>query len=292
MRGFFAGKENGLVTAADETPGFHIWKIQHRQWEKGERSFRIEEAVTFLYLHKGSIVCQVDQDQVMLDAGEGLFINRCNAYRFTEREEACELFVICVEETCLKKDPVIFAKYIQPLCQSEDFFYLKFAAEEEGLQDLREMTVLVCEKEDGYELQLWSILLQLWRRLYMAWNYHFTGTSRAKLREKNKLSGMLCFLHEHYKEKITLKEMAEHSGVSTGEYCRFFKKKMQQTPVEYLQRYRIEQSLWPLLENTESIADIAMKHGFTGASYYSETFKKEMGCTPGEYRKRYQGSQP
>ena len=66
---------------------------------------------------------------------------------------------------------------------------------------------------------------------------------------------------------------------------------MYQTPVEYLQTYRIERSLPEILEKTGSITEIVLRHGFTGSSYYAETFKKEMGCAPGDYRKWYRREQ-
>ena len=129
----------------------------------------------------------------------------------------------------------------------------------------------------------------MWVYLYRGFKDQHAGKKPAALREANKLRGMLIYLHEHYQEKLTLAQMAAASSVSTGEYCRFFKKRMQQTPVEYLQIYRIEQSLPKILKKSGKMPEIAASCGFAGSSYYSETFKKEMGCTPGEYRNLYRG---
>ena len=107
------------------------------------------------------------------------------------------------------------------------------------------------------------------------------------IRERVKLNRMTGYLTEHCNEKLTLSAMAEACQVSTGDFCRFFKKHMEMTPFEYLQKCRIWNSMDAVLEKTASMGDIAVENGFAGASYFSETFRKEMGCSPADYRKWY-----
>ena len=107
--------------------------------------------------------------------------------------------------------------------------------------------------------------------------------------ERAKLNRMTGYLTEHCNEKLTLAAMAEACQVSTGDFCRFFKKHMKMTPFEYLQKCRIWNSMDAALDKTASMGDIAVENGFAGASYFSETFRKEMGCSPADYRKWYWG---
>ena len=100
---------------------------------------------------------------------------------------------------------------------------------------------------------------------------------------------MTGYLAEHCNEKLTLAAMAEACEVSTGDFCRFFKKHMEMTPFEYLQKCRIWNSMDAVLDKTASMGEIAGANGFAGASYFSETFRKEMGCSPADYRKWYRG---
>lgn len=203
------------------------------------------------------------------------------------------MYVAVIDEDYLKVDEMTTGKYIIPVFENEDLFYLKLDSEkrepEAVLDCLNEIGASAEAREPGYELEIKSLVLCMWMHLYKEFAGAFCAPKKAELKEKVKLYKMLEFLHVHYKEKITLGEMAENSGVSTGEYCRFFKKRMEQTPFEYLQAYRIERSLPEILDKSDSITKIALKHGFTGSSYYAETFKKEMGCAPGDYRKWYRG---
>lgn len=325
MEKFFSGRDVKLLTDEKETPGIYVWKLNLEEAEIGHMSCRMDDGVTFFCLERGKLLCQINQERIGLCAGEGIFVNSQNAYRFVSgQKDGCGLYVIYIASAYLQRNPGICEKYVQPLLLEEELPYIKFIntgvsktesmnaesaekrkqsgkklseitlSEEQGkrlLDYLRMIQELVSERQEGYELLLAGKIFEIWRELYLGWKQLPEEAGKSGVREKKKLCRMLFFLHEHYREKITLAQMAVDSEVSTGEYCRFFKKKMQQTPVEYLQCYRVERTLIQLLkkDRTEGIGEIALEHGFAGASYYSEIFKKEMGCAPGDYRKWYDG---
>ena len=53
-----------------------------------------------------------------------------------------------------------------------------------------------------------------------------------------------------------------------------------QTPMDYLNRQRIEQSCYELSTTDDSITEIAYRNGFNDLSYFIRTFKKYKGITP------------
>ena len=53
---------------------------------------------------------------------------------------------------------------------------------------------------------------------------------------------ILSFIHKHYSEKITISEIAAHTGISSKECIRSFKNMFHQTPIDYLIHYRIERA--------------------------------------------------
>lgn len=68
--------------------------------------------------------------------------------------------------------------------------------------------------------------------------------------------------------------------------CQIFKRYTNQSPIEFLNQYRLEISR-NLLENKElSILEIAQYCGFNHSSYYSKLFYRSYHCTPTEYRGR------
>ena len=83
----------------------------------------------------------------------------------------------------------------------------------------------------------------------------------------------------------TLDELARACGLSRSEFCRCFKRIMNDTPMEYLNKTRIRKSLPLLLSRDYSVTQTAMLSGFSGSSYFSECFRKYMFCSPLEYIK-------
>ncbi|MDO4337683.1 MAG: AraC family transcriptional regulator [Eubacteriales bacterium] len=296
MSGFFIGRNVKLLTDETQSPGIRIWRLELEQREFGHMSFRLEEQLHFLYVERGSVTCQVNQEKETAEAGEGIFINRGNAYRFVSSAgNGCTFLLFAVDANYVGDGPqgILTEKYVMPVAESENFPYLKLegrgSSQEDILTGLSYAGEIAKKKECCYEMELKSAVYRVWSGIYREFVRLNPSLKRSACREAEKMKKMLSYLHSHYKEKITLGEMAAYSEVSSGEYCRFFKRRMEQTPFEYLQAYRIEQSMPQLLEKTESITEVALRHGFSGSSYYSETFKKEMGCSPGDYRKWYRG---
>ncbi|MNE95133.1 Bifunctional transcriptional activator/DNA repair enzyme AdaA [compost metagenome] len=59
------------------------------------------------------------------------------------------------------------------------------------------------------------------------------------------------------------------------------------SPMEYLLRYRIEQSKLLLMQTSFPISRIAEEVGFNQAPYFSSSFMKLEGISPRQYRQRF-----
>ena len=100
--------------------------------------------------------------------------------------------------------------------------------------------------------------------------------SRIKVVEK--------YISENYKNKITVSELARLLYVSDGHFCRFFKRHMGISAIEYLNVYRVSKALDLLRDRALSITDVALQTGFDDVNYFSRVFKKIRHQTPTEYR--------
>ena len=81
-------------------------------------------------------------------------------------------------------------------------------------------------------------------------------------------------------------QLAEMSHLSTGHFCRLFKKYTFRTPVQYINGMRLSAAADLLLESDRKVLDIAFDTGFNSLSYFIGVFKQSMGCTPTEFRRR------
>lgn len=98
------------------------------------------------------------------------------------------------------------------------------------------------------------------------------------------------YIDRHYDEKLTLELLADMCHGSPYHLQRTFKRVMQMTPVEYIQRCRIEAAKRTLLHTRRTVADIALEVGIGSPAYFITLFKKTTGITPNEYRNSQAGS--
>lgn len=92
------------------------------------------------------------------------------------------------------------------------------------------------------------------------------------------------YIKEHYMENITLNEVAEKVGISSGYLSTLFNQNLQCGFIDYLNGVRIERACCYLEQNYFKTYEIAYRVGFRDEKYFSKVFKKLKGMTPKEYR--------
>jgi YesN/AraC family two-component response regulator len=93
------------------------------------------------------------------------------------------------------------------------------------------------------------------------------------------------FIWENYTRKISLKEIADASGLSAPYFSTVFKNEMGENLSNYLNRLRVEKALVMLGETDSPINGISAACGFEDQSWFSKVFKSYTGISPYEYRK-------
>ncbi len=66
-------------------------------------------------------------------------------------------------------------------------------------------------------------------------------------------------------------------------FCHFFKQMTQYTPIEYLNRRRIEAACYRILSGWQSMTELTYECGFSDLSYFIRVFKRIVGVTPKQY---------
>ena len=96
----------------------------------------------------------------------------------------------------------------------------------------------------------------------------------------------LLYMDEHLSEDLDIQKLAQNCGVSIHTMERHFRQALGTLPVETLRKKRLFVSLRHL-RNGESVADTAMKSGFSDYSNFIQLFKKQFGMTPLAYKKKF-----
>ena len=96
---------------------------------------------------------------------------------------------------------------------------------------------------------------------------------------------VLKYIEEHYDEKITSQMLAKLLNYNHQYFSRFFKDNTGYTPIEYINKYRIDMACEELLDEKKSILDISIACGFDSCSYFIKKFKALKNISPSKYRK-------
>lgn len=95
------------------------------------------------------------------------------------------------------------------------------------------------------------------------------------------------FIEENYPEAINLEKLASDYHMSGRNFSRRFRQATGNTPLEYLQRVRIEAAK-KLLENTrDGVETIALQCGYEDLSFFRKIFRRQVNMTPKEYQQKY-----
>ena len=87
-----------------------------------------------------------------------------------------------------------------------------------------------------------------------------------------------------YAEPLDVRAVAAVAYISPAHFSRTFRAVFGETPHHYLQRRRVERSMFLLRETDRSVTDVCFDIGFGSLGTFSRTFKEIVGETPSEYR--------
>lgn len=87
-----------------------------------------------------------------------------------------------------------------------------------------------------------------------------------------------------FAEPLDVRAVAAVAHISAAHFSRSFRVVFGETPHRYLQRRRVERSMFLLRETDRSVTDICFDVGFASLGTFSRTFRDIVGETPSGYR--------
>lgn len=100
----------------------------------------------------------------------------------------------------------------------------------------------------------------------------------------NYIKHALQYIQFNYNRNINVQDIVNYVGINRSYFSYIFSQKMNASPKEYLQQFRIEKAKTLLLDTSAPIAEIALKVGYKDPFIFSKNFKKTEGISPREYR--------
>lgn len=96
------------------------------------------------------------------------------------------------------------------------------------------------------------------------------------------------FIGEHYKEEMSLEQLADLVGMAPTAFSRYFKLRTGKNLSEYIVDIRLGHAARRLVDTTDSVSEICWTTGFNTLSNFNRLFRKRKGCSPTEFREKYQ----
>jgi AraC-like DNA-binding protein len=242
---------------------------------------------------KGNIDYYVNGEHLPMKEGDVVFANAL-ALHMARQKRNCSGGVMSV----LTFRPDIFSgtksevykKFLQPVISSNISGMKMDPDSPNGKKAAELMNKLHELNKDtkNYELLALAYGFELWYSIIGSFNSQGSVMVRKenpKVKTDSTMKGLMSYIHEHYRDDISLSDLTEFSHLSRSGCFRNFRKYTGRTPLEFLNEYRLSQAAAQLVETDLPVTDIAMSCGFSSSSYFSELFKRKYKVTPLNYRK-------
>ena len=95
------------------------------------------------------------------------------------------------------------------------------------------------------------------------------------------------FIENNYESKLNIESIAGQVHLNSRSFLRRFKKATSNTPLEYIQRIRIEAAKRKLESTADSIMEVMFSIGYNDEKAFRRIFRKYAGLSPKEYQLKY-----
>jgi AraC-like DNA-binding protein len=99
------------------------------------------------------------------------------------------------------------------------------------------------------------------------------------------IAAALDFIHDHFREPISLGDMVAATALSSARFIQTFKRVTGITPHQYVMRLRLARAKDLLVRSDLTLAQIAVDSGFYDQSHLTMNFSKATGLTPAKFRR-------
>lgn len=103
---------------------------------------------------------------------------------------------------------------------------------------------------------------------------------------------VLSYITDHYHEKLYVQDLASQVNMNEQYFCRFFKRSIGKTPIDFINDYRLNKVIRLLETGDAQITEIYLECGFNNMGNFQRLFKRKTGITPLQYRKLYLSKKP
>ncbi|MFC5531833.1 AraC family transcriptional regulator [Cohnella yongneupensis] len=251
------------------------------------------DELEFLLVTEGRATFRVDASDYELNAGEAIFVNSGLLHSGSvASDEPCSFVAVVFHASLFGNGSIdyLYDQYIVPLIGQNVRIPVHIHLQEGPMGDilgaLGQMKEANRSKRLASEMQIKGLLFYCVSKL-LEISEPMTGLKRDNDGYRiERLKAVIAYIEQRYAEPITLQQLSSVACMSDSYFCRIFKRITTQSPVEYMNGYRVQQAAVRLRQSDDKVMQIALDVGFNNLSYFNVVFRQRFGCTPGQYRKQ------
>ncbi|MBQ1504174.1 MAG: helix-turn-helix domain-containing protein [Oscillospiraceae bacterium] len=278
-------------------PGFYeactypspLWPQVQSYYSQTFRDFAMKphahEACELMYVFSGVCCIKTEKMTIELRAGTYIFLDSFVSHDLQVPGEGCTM--LNVEFTFASADGLFS---LQDLCGMSPYFKQFstygapfFIGDDTDGEIFRALDILVlglsvkkprdpCLSRGEMTTLLFTLSQNLWE-------------NRTRVRGDRYVRGAMLYIRQHFREPITLADIAESCGVSPDHLGRVFRAQTGWTVHGFLTRMRCEHAQNLLMRMSESLDEIARQCGFSSRQQFDRDFTKLYKLTPARYRR-------
>jgi len=245
------------------------------------------EEFQFVLVVKGVAIFQINEERMTVREGEGLFINSGRLHMARDRNDSDCVYICLNVSPSFVLSQELYINFVNPYIQATNIPYIFLIPAENWaknvLDSIKKINQLIKQKSPYFEIDISLHLVLIWKNLII--NGVQLEYEQTEMVKSQRMKQMLKWIHLHYAEKIHLEDIARAGQLSRSECCRYFKRMLKKTPLNYVTDYRIQKSLTLLKQSEFNVTEVAYQVGFNSTSYFIEKFRKSMNMTPLAYKK-------
>lgn len=138
----------------------------------------------------------------------------------------------------------------------------------------------------GDQIKIKASILNILGLLYEN-NLFINVKSKGKDYRIDYIKKIISYIKRNYGDKISIKNLADEINMNEQYFCRFFKKMLGKSPMEYVNEFRVKKTKILLRETDRKVMDIALECGFNNMGNFIKVFKNYTGMNPNNYRKSH-----
>lgn len=227
-----------------------------------------------LYVLKGSGRVLCGEETVPVQAGDTVVIDCYAAHRIIPDEEI-RYFCLIIDRS--------FCKY-----HSIDPWLLHFAPRVqsgEAAERMERIMTACKEKEPFQDAAIKCAVLELLVFLCRDYSTPKPDTALEENAAVGHVRTALEYIKKNLGKKLSVEEVAAHTGLSKYYFLRIFKRVTGYTMTRYVNMIRCEYAKDLLESGKHSVKEVALLCGFENYSYFTNVFKQNVGVLPSEIAK-------